>query len=444
MSAQGDAVDPSLCSSLMKPNIRPACAIPEVPCYFCSITDCNGRGICTAGKCFCPEGWSGTFCEISSSCPSPGYVDGSYRCCQSGVVDRNNKCCSGSSSSLDKDGYCCSSGLVDPCGVCDGAGKFLDIRGDCCRTFRDERGVCCRSGFIDECHVCNGDSSSCNIQMSMSFDIINSSVANDVATTPSVREAVVTLFHKLITETARVQQEGVKVTGLKWGEKMGSGDETTRAINITLIINFFGGAENAGVRENLDQIRTLKDLIPRLENAEGNLRTMDSREKTATLVFFDIANSLKIVESRRTGVCGNGMCELGERCNPDGSAAPVVTLEGTEVLAETQCCPADCQYITVPCPAPATGPRQAILLIVLTTYLCCGRNRSKGASVAAENDNPNNPDRGKARSLASPETVVLNWGPRNRLSVPPEPDSPNWDKNRLSVPPPTPVPSTRI
>lgn len=57
-------------------------------------------------------------------------------CCPSGVVDVKGKCCyeEDVSPTVDAKGECCSAGYVDPCGVCGGDGKFLDVEGACCKV----------------------------------------------------------------------------------------------------------------------------------------------------------------------------------------------------------------------------------------------------------------------------------------------------------------------
>ena len=42
--------------------------------------------------------------------------------------------------------YFCTSGMLDACGVCSGAGKVVDISGACCPTLVDANGVCCQVG----------------------------------------------------------------------------------------------------------------------------------------------------------------------------------------------------------------------------------------------------------------------------------------------------------
>ena len=44
-------------------------AISTAPAAMPCAANCNGRGICTYGKCFCDPGFSGEACDVSTKCP---------------------------------------------------------------------------------------------------------------------------------------------------------------------------------------------------------------------------------------------------------------------------------------------------------------------------------------------------------------------------------------
>lgn len=50
---------------------------------------------------------------------------------------------------------------------------------------------------------------------------------------------------------------------------------------------------------------------------------------------------------KRAGICGNGMCETGERCDPSSKSAVH--------KANHTCCLKDCPYVSLTCPIPLTG-----------------------------------------------------------------------------------------
>lgn len=53
-----------------------------------------------------------------------------------------------------------------------------------------------------------------------------------------------------------------------------------------------------------------------------------------------------VPHAKRVGICGNGVCERGERCDQFGQSQ---TSSGS-------CCMKDCPYVPTSCPAPADGP----------------------------------------------------------------------------------------
>ncbi len=54
-----------------------------------------------------------------------------------------------------------------------------------------------------------------------------------------------------------------------------------------------------------------------------------------------------VTNAQRAGICGNGMCENGERCD---SSSKSVTLPGN-----TTCCLMDCPFVSSTCPVPLSG-----------------------------------------------------------------------------------------
>ncbi len=54
-----------------------------------------------------------------------------------------------------------------------------------------------------------------------------------------------------------------------------------------------------------------------------------------------------VTNAQRAGICGNGMCENGERCD---SSSKSVTLPGN-----TTCCLMDCPFVSSTCPIPLSG-----------------------------------------------------------------------------------------
>ena len=139
-------------------------------CDFCANNPCLGRGTCGNNTCACNVGYSGAYCETPTSCPS-GIVDANLACCESGLVNVRGECCD-AGTRLDADGACCSQ-TIDVCGVCGGSGAFVDMQGSCC-SVADANGVCCPSGQVDECGVCDGVGNSCAVQLNADVNVPDS------------------------------------------------------------------------------------------------------------------------------------------------------------------------------------------------------------------------------------------------------------------------------
>lgn len=158
VNAAGIQVDNNSCPG-RKPRSTEKCNIQA--CDFCATNPCLGRGTCANGACTCNEGYTGQFCETSSKCES-AVVAKDLSCCESGLVDVNGSCCE-KGQQLDGNGECCSQKL-DACGVCGGNGAFVDMQGSCCKV-ADANGICCPSGLVDECGVCDGTGNSCSVKI---------------------------------------------------------------------------------------------------------------------------------------------------------------------------------------------------------------------------------------------------------------------------------------
>ncbi|KAL4541424.1 hypothetical protein Ndes2437B_g05787 [Nannochloris sp. 'desiccata'] len=165
-------------------------------------------GTCAAGACACRDGYTGLFCEIPGSCAS-GVIDSKLTCCPSGLINVRGECCPGGER-LDADGECCSQS-IDVCGVCGGNGTFVDMQGSCC-TVADANGVCCPSGFIDECGVCDGAGNSCAIQLAAQVD-----VPANLIQSGGVLDAPLTQFFQGAVGGMGIPPESVTVTNVTTG-----------------------------------------------------------------------------------------------------------------------------------------------------------------------------------------------------------------------------------
>lgn len=68
--------------------------------------------------------------------------------------------------------------------------------------------------------------------------------------------------------------------------------------------------------------------------------------------MFQELKVTNVINLQRVGICGNGMCEKGERCDNQGKSASSRDI--------SYCCLKDCPYVPVSCPIPTTGARAGI------------------------------------------------------------------------------------
>jgi len=270
-------------------------------------------GVCAPATetCTCPQGYAGTRCETSFECPVPGAIkDAANACCNSGVVDGNNLCCDDATGSgigvLDGEGNCCPSGQVDGCGVCDGTGKFVDPRGVCCKgatAARDAGGLCCVSGDIDDCGVCDGDSN-CAYDATLSVDL--SGDPDDLAS------------------------EGVFDN---WIEALRAALGLDATWDISLQV------EGSRRRELSGRALAAAQIKARILPGSGTQAEPDFANSLASaLETTDAGDAIdvdSVSEVERAAICGNSICETGERCTAQN---------------ELTCCVADCPYPQFQCP----------------------------------------------------------------------------------------------
>jgi hypothetical protein len=152
-------------TSVSKPPVWTSCGVCDL-CMPNWVTDssqlarlrlCSGHGTCANGVCVCDAGWSGTVCNGTVACPS-GRWSVAGQCC-SRHMDARGQCCM-DGDVLDKDGACCSSGRLSPCGTCSNQSPgavTTDASGQCCAGVLDAGGMCCPfPSVLDACGVCNG------------------------------------------------------------------------------------------------------------------------------------------------------------------------------------------------------------------------------------------------------------------------------------------------
>jgi hypothetical protein len=292
VSSTGETASETSCVQDVRPPNSRNCN--QESCNFCGSTICLGRGTCSDSTCQCNKGYAGKYCEVHQSCES-GVVDTMLECCQSGVLNSRGECCE-EGSSLDGTGECCA-GQVDACGVCNGNANFIDIQGKCCAVV-DADGVCCSSGMIDECGVCNGVGNTCNILLGLKMK-----VPADLIADGSIQEASINSYLAQVANISGIDQSRISIGSIS-------------------------PAPSARRRaRQLLQTEDTEVVIVEVEIAPDENQVMDVPFSSAYYAAALPEASAKygsqkfavenVPISSRSGVCGNGICEVGERATVD-------------------------------------------------------------------------------------------------------------------------------
>eukprot|EP00899_Mesostigma_viride_P019248 jgi/Mesvir1/27324/Mv07144-RA.2 len=353
----GEPVDMAKCEGLTMPITSSACATQSCDgCTHPSVPGvCNDHGTCVNFTCICDPGWQGIFCHIPASCDGPE-LDRDSNCCEQ-TVGILGRCCDGPDAERDFLGLCCTSGNLDACGVCDGTTTVTDVFGTCCNVL-DAEGVCCASGLLDQCGVCNGQSNTCGVRLvaEMTYAVGDEDIA--VPGSPT-REAFEALFAEelsyylggypvelIVVHDVYVFSVGGARRLLSMPELMdimkarrealadASGVHRPRARHLaeslTLAVDFSvnpppasSGVEPVTIEQVLEALERMRS-----DPTRGGTRDID------TLLLRLLATH----DPSTHGICGNGICEVGERCVAADDVA---------------CCAADCPYILRECLAPS-------------------------------------------------------------------------------------------
>eukprot|EP00873_Tetraselmis_striata_P034328 jgi/Tetstr1/454592/TSEL_041486.t1 len=278
------------------------------------VAECLFTGGCRPGGCACTPGFTGPGCEHSvAACPA-GAAPSSSGCCFHSV-DIDGTCCP-TPRKLDAEGRCCASGRVDACGVCDGRGAALDVMGQCCAKSIDAAGRCCDDG-VDECGVCNGDGSSCayrasgtmrvgpgvsvaqinvDLRRNLAHAVNNSGLMNDTNT-----------FNFLAVEGLALETDGVGQS-LAASIKFVVFLQTSAQSGGVSRDNSLTGAGGGLIADNISDVRIASSPTANV-STPVLLADFERLLRRRAVVSGDITN---ITDFRRSGVCGNGLCEIGE------------------------------------------------------------------------------------------------------------------------------------
>ncbi|KAK9917449.1 hypothetical protein WJX75_004476 [Coccomyxa subellipsoidea] len=309
MDETGQTVNETECSGV-RPADQLQCNV--LPCDFCSLTNCAGQGVCKKGVCVCQPGFRGSYCEIPPSCS--GILDQAGNCCPSGVVSQNGTCCP-AGAALDRHSQCCVCGHLDACGECDGPALAVDVENRCCASGAlDAAGYCCKSGRLDECGVCDGVSASCALHAVV--DVLVTSVSSYL-TLGSY--AFATSVEAFLSALLAINSSHIAVNELVLAPGASIGPSTQ---TVNLRVDF-----SATPADSFSAAADLRAALATraLQDAQG--------QASANQLFVLLGSPLVA----RAAICGNQVCEPGERAPVD---------------ANNLGCPGDCPFALVACPAP--------------------------------------------------------------------------------------------
>jgi hypothetical protein len=357
-SAESAPTSLMACAALGQP-VPSAGACATTPCDPCANHECSGHGSCRViasgdPQCMCDAGYtaaSGMRC-VAIVCPA-GQTNGPNGACFHGVLLRNVaggdlEMCNttkaaqlvGHTAVVAADGKCCASGALDACGFCGGNAKVVDVLGTCCSSLPlDEDGICC-TGVVDSCGVCNGNGATCStrVQITVGAPTKESQLPVEAVLQPFTPQRLsyeVDLrahFAALLSigDASRITVTSVTVPTL---ERRRLGDSSISALVPEFVVvpptAGLGGAATAtavGATQNQTAVITLRSVERALASSSA-----------ASAVESAFALSKAFVSA--AGVCGNGVCESGERCSGLATGAQ-------------QCCPRDCPHVFKACPTP--------------------------------------------------------------------------------------------
>jgi hypothetical protein len=293
-SVRGALPQEACASSSPPPSAESPCGLEACdPCK--AQPPCNNHGSCGLGSsvCTCVEGYSGSDCSQYTPCPS------------SAVLDRSGACCYGQ---RDVNGDCCHGGrTLDACGVCGGTAVMVDVLGACCSGVLDGSGRCCMQN-VDVCSVCGGDGTSCATGLKFLLAVNTSLVGSDFS---ELRANFTLSLQERLAAAIGVDLESVVIAGISTSVPTAGGRR---------LLDSGGGIEVQAI------------LLPDGSTSAGSV----SLSPNSSLGNLTVLN----VQQEAAGLCGNAVCEQGERCDVDSADG-------------TACCAADCRFSLSGCPAVA-------------------------------------------------------------------------------------------
>ena len=319
VSSNGSASLPvslSVCSTLGSLTL-PVLSEPCPVCSFCDRTQCSGHGTCNDGTqaCDCDAGYSGVVCQLSSSCAGPTSANGT--CCPSiALLDLSFNCCVGE---LTAAGTCCN-GKLNACGICNGAvNAVFSVVGQCCLSgVLDAAGLCCASGTLDSFGTCDGIDASGIQEITLMIDA-------------SIQYLPPNTSLSLASSAFGIALQAY------------ISDSLNRSANTVSLVDIEVGSQRRLLQHDVHfgkrmlpaastSVLTRVQLLP--YGWSNNVRLSTLRDQLAGNIIATGLAVTAVSAANRLSLCGNGVCELGER--PDRQIR-LLAWQDAALIAYTLC-----------------------------------------------------------------------------------------------------------
>lgn len=226
----------------------------------------------------------------------------------------------------------------------------------------DNSGACCQSGLVDECGVCDGDSTTCAFRFTLSFvavepDSISELTPSSTFVSPNLSPEEWETFKEslvqAISSTIGVRASRVIIGSIYPLDKSADPAQpdsvrVENRIQIRKLTQSSAQSSNAELAIdalilNNDELPILAhDIFTKLESFVNTKSPFQAKNSEATQLGY-VPVLLDIRDVSRAGICGNGVCEVGEQ-----ETFPFGTLGKST-------CPEDCQASLQMCPTPSVG-----------------------------------------------------------------------------------------
>ncbi|GMH40329.1 hypothetical protein BSKO_08233 [Bryopsis sp. KO-2023] len=202
---------------------------------------------------------------------------------------------------------------------------MVDITGVCCNGLVDEGGICCESQIIDECGICDGDGTACGVALAldMTFPVL---VGLDDPSSAEFQEVAFNIT-TMISSNTNIPIDNLRVTKI----------ETPSAKRRRL----HQGRCRKGKEVQVEVVPPWTLALPEPEGRVTGEYVARELDKVTGYASNRMSfNGIGSKHPERVALCGNGVCETGERPTSEDWSAP----------ENANACFPDCPYLWKECP----------------------------------------------------------------------------------------------